>query len=632
VRLLRRLDADARPPFVADLKEKVSTISLTPERCTALAYLLEVLDDSDRINAAEEIAKQANGGHAYLPFFFREAIPRLAAALGTDSPALRQVVHAGVMCAFDSDPDTDLGENIALRLEHGLTPNNVAVLADVAPQLAEEEWKQVFVGLERIVLVATGYFHEQTLVAFYEAALIHPPENQRARLVAQLKRIVEGELQPERRGRLLCALLRECEKHERQDYADQLADLARDQSNASLAVMAMECASDLLSRDRQIQLIHIVDSLSVSRKEHMLRLFGFLDSERRQSVLAELIAAQRTHSDESLIWLARYAIAFQLGESTAELTSIGRLYHLTLRDFIQEAAWLPFGAAGPLLEVVDVDYLDKVYSEALFELFTQASLSERVRFLAHYFDAWFRTFPPATEDLNDFRMQLVATGSFGENLLEKLPGLFPCWPPETWPMILAFLEKARGRDDSISAAIIAAAEYAPREYESRVASLACRLSPDTKDEALSALKRVRPDPPGPQDLFTRFLTLIDKFEAKPTLVEAFLDLQKALSPSRRARAFRKCLEETQHLRLRLGKQAFCILQENFEKLASADRLPLLADWFNAEASRGWDSAMRALANSAGMIAQAADAQQLRTMREIIDEINQWFASVPAPPN
>jgi len=631
VRLLRRIEADARPPFVADLKDKVGAISLTPERCAALAHLLEFLDERERAEAAEEIAAQASNGKLALPFFFREAIPVLATTLGTHSPTFRHLVHAGVMRAFDSAADADLGNVIASRLKAGLAPSNIAILADVAPHLAEEEWKQAFLGLERILPVAQ-FFREERLVEFYEAALVHPPENDRARLVAQLKRVVEGELQPHFRARLLCALLRECEQHERQDYADELADLARDQSNASFAVAAMECASDVLSRDRQIQLIHIVDSLSASREEHMLRLLSFLDSERQQCVLAELIAAQRTRSDESLTWLARYAIAFHLGDSAAELTGIGRLHHITWRDFISEATWLPFGAAGPLLEVIDVTYLDKVSSEALFELFTQGSQSERVRFLAHWFDGVFQAFPPAADELDGVAMEFVATGPFVEDLLKKVPGLFPCWPLETWPMILAFLEKSNGRDDSISAAIIAAAYYAPRECESRVASLTRRLSPDAKDEALSALNLARPDFPEPQDAFTAFLTLIDKSEDKRTLVEPFLDLNKALSPSRHARAFRKCLEETQHFRLRPSKQAFRILQENFGKLASADRLPLLADWFNAEASRGWNSAMRALSSSAGMIAQAADAQELRTIRETIDEINQWFAFVATPTN
>jgi len=633
VRLLRYIAADTRTPFVDALKDKVSNIGLTPERYTALAHLLEVLDDKERADAAEQIAQQASKGKTALPFFFHEAIPAMAATLGADSPALHRVVHAGVMYAFHAAADADLDSIIAWFSKAGLAPDTLGSLADVAPQLEEAEWKHIFGAAERLVEFP-GFSRQQLIVEFFEAALVKPPEEDRGRLLEQINKIVDNELEPQFRSRLLRLLIQQYDGQERQDRADALADLAIEESNATLALDAMESGFDFIDKDRQVQLIDVVvrDDLVTRRESKMVRLLPFLERERRQQVIAELIAAQRASSESSVTWLARYAVAFQFGDSAAELAAIRREHHLMWRDFISDVAWLPFGEAGPLLEIIDITYIDKVYSAALTELFAHASEADRTHFVADGFANWFQTFPPESVELLSVKMAMLGTTSFGEHFPAKLPNLLPFWPPDLWPLILAFLDKAKGEGDSLQYAIIAAAQYAPREYVDDVHALVRRLDNDEKREALAALQRARAQPPPVQDLFADFIASAEELNVNREIIELFLKLQQPRSASQHLRTFRQCLEKTQLFHVGLAKRAFRILHEGFAKLPVADRLPLLVDWFHVEANRGWDFAMRALANSAGMIAQATDAQNLRTIRDSIDEINKWFASVQAPSN
>src|SRR5205085_1984553 len=100
----------------------------------------------------------------------------------------------------------------------------------------------------------------------------------------------------------------------------------------------------------------------------------------------------------------------------AELSAVRRKHHLTWRDFISEVAWLPFGEAGPLLEIIDVTYLDKVYSEALSELFAAATDAERTRFVKHCFAAHFPVFPPPSEDLVGLEMEFTGSSMVGQYL------------------------------------------------------------------------------------------------------------------------------------------------------------------------------------------------------------------------
>ena len=247
VALLRRLRWERRAGFLAEILERVKRIERDPERAIALALLLEFLEGDTHTAAISEVFDRALNGPSFL-FLYQQLLPVLAAQCRTDAKDFQKVVDRAVLQAFSSigaETFEVLEENFPVFRKIGYAPEELSLLKDIAPWLGETKWRRVFSAAESLV---ESNEDPKKMVSFLEAALSHPLTAERARLIARMETLLDGELDPHLRFELLKIAYQVAEERKGQ-YAEQLVELSLEMGTASSAKEALKLCSAHLESD-----------------------------------------------------------------------------------------------------------------------------------------------------------------------------------------------------------------------------------------------------------------------------------------------------------------------------------------------------------------------------------------------
>jgi hypothetical protein len=638
--LLRRLIPEERSEYLKRFMEKTSEVRLEPECTLAHAYFLELLDGEERNAVLERIRGFMESGR-FLPFFFEEILPILAKVCGRDSELFARTIRRGVIYALDLRDNVtpeEVESQVDVLLEFRIVPSRMLeTYGGLLQWLPESDWKLCVDTARRLIDASPDSLQKEDRIRLYEAALPSAPATEKGKLVMECKRLLEGKLEHHHRERLLKALgksdsssLREC--------AEELAELAITHNHRVAALDAFHLGNSFLPLElagRLIKTVKAAPKFSLTREKDLISLLPFLSGDERKEVFGDLVSSQSRSVNPLYGTVARYALGRQIdAEAGRQIANEVRGWHYnSKREFFCEAAWLPIEHdCGAMFSIIDIGFLDKVYPEALGQVFRRATETERRKFLLNCFQLRHEKFPEMDAIKGDFGLQILTlheNSQTAKYLPARFPHMVSAWLEEAWPILLELLAIATGEGSTdIADSLKAAALYAPSQYRARLREIiVLRLNGAEQERLLGLLDSpVHTLTPHSSDPMERLIEHTSGYSNQASVLEPFQKLKSARSLLSRTRCFRECLDLTVQFRVGLALGAFEVLHECRQQIPLNESRSLLFGWLSTRAEAGWDALMLALARSAVMLGQVADSSELQTIIESISEVEAWFGS------